>query len=185
MWILSARLAVSVVLCLMTLTCAYAGPLQGQGAAHNRRLHDIQNSDTTLQYIDLSSIPTLLPEGNGTIAEERPLQNNINITTDAINQPYDVQEGAFHLGPFEVQQIMDAVTSQLVCFDSWHRCTHAQCPFAIACQSRSYRNHLSSFIYTCVLRDETSAVLYCAEATPSGRGWLYDSRALHRLRVIT
>lgn len=99
--------------------CAHAASAQ-HGDEHERKLssstrqlQSLQNSDLTLRYADFTKLPMKLPAGNNTV-EEVALQGNISITTDAINEPYDVPEGAFHLGPTEVNQIVSAVTTQLV-----------------------------------------------------------------------
>lgn len=76
----------------------------------------LQNSDTTLKYIDFSTLPADLPADNQTVADEKPLQGSIDITTNAINEPYSIQYGAFHLGPTEVDQITSIVADQLVRF---------------------------------------------------------------------
>ena len=148
---LRASVAVSVAMFLVSLACAHALHIaaghqeHGIFRSHNRRLQNLQNSDTTLQYIDFTSLPADLPGGNGTLVDEQPFQANINITTDAINEPYDVQEGAFHLGPFEVNQIMDAVTSQLVsCPASSHPCTYAQCSATVCCPAYDCRYQSNS-----------------------------------------
>lgn len=101
--------------------CAFASHYASEsehedGVLHSRSRHllQIRNSDTSLKYADFSMIPADIAENN--TVGENALQGNITITTQAINQLYDVPFGTFHLSPTEVEQIIVAVTTQLVGF---------------------------------------------------------------------
>lgn len=89
-----------------------ASQVDGDPIARSRELLQLRNSDTTLRYADLSSLPADIAENN--TVTEVALEGNITITTNAINQPYEVPIGTFHLGPTEVKQIISAVETQLV-----------------------------------------------------------------------
>jgi hypothetical protein len=85
------------------------------GKLNRRQLQqELENSDFTLRHVDFSNLPAELNSTDVIKAGENPLEGNITITTNAINEPYDVPFGTFHLGPEEVNQIFASVNTQLV-----------------------------------------------------------------------